>query len=478
MPSLSYKASNHPTYDSNVKIIQRNLNELRPLAEEKLQMSLWASISEDGYYGNDTAAAVKGFQQVFNCTPYDGIYGIKTDSALKKALSDMKEAFCAMPIATSINGASTCSTSSNASHSSSTGLCTTYETSSVVGDTPPVDASINNTASTTISYQDNSMTQTKVTSGEVMSTSIDDMLLKYSNEICEAAKKLNAIFSGLLNGINASIKIVEGDLEKLSNSFLADLFGNVKQAGENFIKQIKNLISKSISSLNSCATVIKELAQKFMLITYSNIQVSKAIIDQKIANTKQILASIGDKVKSYCSTKMDAAAEVIKEELLSGKIYVSYTKSRLKCIFTTVTHSHAFQFIKGFLKGIPDSIINFVEMFVVILNRNSYSDEEFETQLFKSACAGIDGLLLGILTTFLANLAAIAIFGSAAAAAAAGVVTAIGIAVGIIISCIYYVVAGRKGISFTEWVLTGLNSECFQNSLTFYRTEKSYSGGY
>lgn len=484
---MAYKASAHPKYDSNVKNIQRNLNELRPLAEEKFQMSLWAPISEDGYYGNGTAAAVKGFQQAFKCTPYDGIYGNQTDAALKKALSDLKGAYCAVPIATSINGGTVCSSSSKANQSTSAGMCTTYETSSVVGDNPPVDASINNSsASAYTSYQDYTMTETKITSGEAMSSAVNSS--NYLSEIQSVCDKLGGVFSTLFNGLNASIDTVGSDLQKLSDSWLADLFGNVKKAAESFYNAFRKVINAASSALSSAVKILKETAQKFFTIAYTNMQVSKAIMEQKIASAKEFIGSLGDKAKKHCSKSIDKIVKIVKDEMLSAKINLAFVKSRLSSALnlSTIESAANSKWYKGInikglnikgLGGIPGALLNFVGVFVLILTRDAYSESEWKEEMSKAMCQAIDGLLLGMVISLLTKVALLAIFGSAAATATGGVVVAIGIAVSCLVMGIYYVVAGKDDVTFTNWVLQKLDSEVVDRSLTFYTNEKARSGG-
>ena len=80
------ESSTHPVYSEEVLCIQRSLNRVHAtLSEDIVRKYGWPHISEDGYYGDESAKAVAAFQQFKKLTPPAyGILGNTTIGALNE----------------------------------------------------------------------------------------------------------------------------------------------------------------------------------------------------------------------------------------------------------------------------------------------------------------------------------------------------------------------------------------------------------
>ena len=78
-----YIPSANPKYDPFVLSIQRELNQLRSSLLHNLPF-----IKEDGYYGFETAKAIRAFQQTCNIRA-DGVYGPQTRNCILQKLREM-----------------------------------------------------------------------------------------------------------------------------------------------------------------------------------------------------------------------------------------------------------------------------------------------------------------------------------------------------------------------------------------------------
>jgi hypothetical protein len=78
-----YIASPSPRYDNNVLIIQRQLNSIKSGLLHNLPI-----VKEDGLYGEETARAVKAFQQACNISA-DGRFGSQTSFCMMQKLREM-----------------------------------------------------------------------------------------------------------------------------------------------------------------------------------------------------------------------------------------------------------------------------------------------------------------------------------------------------------------------------------------------------
>lgn len=86
-----YIASPNARYDNNVLIVQRQLNSIRSALLHNLPV-----IKEDGLYGEETARAVKAFQQACNIST-DGKFGSQTSSCMIQKLREMPSIGAAPP---------------------------------------------------------------------------------------------------------------------------------------------------------------------------------------------------------------------------------------------------------------------------------------------------------------------------------------------------------------------------------------------
>ena len=86
-----YIASPNARYDNNVLIVQRQLNSIRSALLHNLPV-----IKEDGLYGEETARAVKAFQQACNISA-DGKFGSQTSSCMIQKLREMPSIGAAPP---------------------------------------------------------------------------------------------------------------------------------------------------------------------------------------------------------------------------------------------------------------------------------------------------------------------------------------------------------------------------------------------
>lgn len=78
-----YIASSKPQYNSEVQVIQRQLNSIRSGLLHHLPI-----VREDGFYGVETARAIKAFQQTCNIK-VDGILGPQTHACMMQKLREM-----------------------------------------------------------------------------------------------------------------------------------------------------------------------------------------------------------------------------------------------------------------------------------------------------------------------------------------------------------------------------------------------------
>lgn len=262
---MVYKASSHPQYDSNVVNIQRNLNDLRPKAEEFFMMSLWGHLATDGKYGLKTAEAVKAFQKAFNCSPYDGIYGPATDAALHNAFTQLRIIENAKPVATSINQSSSpkhtqapiCSASSNTSQS--------IESNEIPS------CSINYTPANPTCHQDSFMCSTLCTSNtesqQPPTISTDNVKESFSEKLTEAIKKIaKAIYDSLANfstvgsiidELRSKIRDIAASATALKESIAQKFKNNIKWI-EDFLTKVKNSLKSSLNRLKSKATSLSK----------------------------------------------------------------------------------------------------------------------------------------------------------------------------------------------------------------------------
>lgn len=86
-----YVASPNARPDNNVLIVQRQLNSIRSTLLHNLPV-----VKEDGIYGEETARAVKAFQQACNITA-DGKFGSQTSSCIIQKLREMPSIGAAPP---------------------------------------------------------------------------------------------------------------------------------------------------------------------------------------------------------------------------------------------------------------------------------------------------------------------------------------------------------------------------------------------
>lgn len=86
-----YIASPNARYDNNVLIVQCQLNSIRSALLHNLPV-----IKEDGLYGEETARAVKAFQQACNISA-DGKFGSQTSSCMIQKLREMPSIGAAPP---------------------------------------------------------------------------------------------------------------------------------------------------------------------------------------------------------------------------------------------------------------------------------------------------------------------------------------------------------------------------------------------
>lgn len=236
---MVYKASSNPKYDSNVANIQRNLNAL----QEKRGMSMWPYLKADGYYGKQTADAVRGFQQAYNCTPYDGIYGNGTDSALRKALSDAQASYSAVPLATSINSSSSRNYSpANYTPDDSPQYCSVA----------PV-CSINSSESTpeqciVPDYQDDFMTRNKNTETPKPQPAVVTIEEEEEEESWWKALTNNIVykfFSNLYDCLDSLVSGLERNMQEAINN-PQKLLDKVRQILVNFMAKIGKIAVKCV----------------------------------------------------------------------------------------------------------------------------------------------------------------------------------------------------------------------------------------
>lgn len=86
-----YVASPKPQHNTEVLIFQRQLNTIRSALLHNLPI-----VSEDGYYGVETAKAVKAFQQACNISA-DGVLGPQTQACIMQKLREMPSISAAPP---------------------------------------------------------------------------------------------------------------------------------------------------------------------------------------------------------------------------------------------------------------------------------------------------------------------------------------------------------------------------------------------
>lgn len=101
-----YVASPKPQYNAEVLIFQRQLNTIRNTLLHNLPI-----IKEDGYYGVETAKAVKAFQQACNISA-DGKLGPQTQACIMQKLREMPS-ISAAPAPVQLEGPSLTSNISN-----------------------------------------------------------------------------------------------------------------------------------------------------------------------------------------------------------------------------------------------------------------------------------------------------------------------------------------------------------------------------
>lgn len=253
MAKFPYKADVHATADSNVRSLQKNLNQLRPLAEERFLMSVWGPVAEDGCYGPKTAEAVMGFQRVYNCSPYDGIYGTGTDTALKKALSDAKIKNNAKPVASaSINSSNACYTPADANYTPASGVCSSSASYDNNSTSEIPSCSINYTPASASTQQDDFMCTNQITDTtkvenntvSINKNEVDSFLEKLRSTLIYLAKKAHYVFIELPQNSVFSYSNVLGYLSLISDK-MEDLTPDFRSAYESIhgSQNVQNLYS-------------------------------------------------------------------------------------------------------------------------------------------------------------------------------------------------------------------------------------------
>lgn len=270
---MVYKASSHPQYDSNVVNIQRNLNEIRPKAEEFFRTSLWGQVATDGKYGPKTAEAVKAFQKAFNCSPYDGIYGPSTDAAMRHAFTQLKIIENAKPVATSIH-------QSSSSKTTPAPVCSSATISSepAIGNEAPV-CSINYTPANPICHQDSFMCSTLCTSSpdnvQLPTISTNDVERRISEQLSKGIRVIaNTIWEALKNFTTAG-SILDTLIEKIRD--LVAQSEDLKKAIETHYNNFRKTLAKSLENIKKGFSKSTKTQQSRFTSLAENAKGSKAI---------------------------------------------------------------------------------------------------------------------------------------------------------------------------------------------------------
>lgn len=318
---MVYKASPHPQYDSNVVNIQRNLNDLRPKAEEFFMMSLWGPLATDGKYGSKTAEAVKAFQKAFNCSPYDGIYGPATDAALHHAFTQLKIIENAKPVATSIN-------QSSSSKSTPAPVCSSSATSSqsTIGSEAP-SCSQNYTPANPICHQDSFMCSTLCTSSpepqRPPTVSTDNVEKSFSEKLTEAIKDIAQAIYDSLASFSTAGSIIDTLREKIHSiaARATALKEAIAQKFRNNINDIKNFLAKAKINLKGALSKLKSQATKLAKTVKGKGGGAAGavgfIIDTFLSVKKVFMLAFGEHTDAQLEKESNAAVESIILGLVS-----------------------------------------------------------------------------------------------------------------------------------------------------------------
>lgn len=370
-----YIASPKPQYNSEVQVIQRQLNSIRSGLLHNLPI-----VREDGFYGVETARAIKAFQQTCNIK-VDGILGPQTHACMMQKLREMP----------------------------SIGAAPSRYT---IG---PV--TVNQKGISPSGFSLNKVVDKFVEAVLIFNSTLKSVAHNVANLKDPSSEMVFRCFKGSLEKIDPTLKKMREALSKYHQ------YNNNSSVSADTLKLAKgNSLSQSLQGRIAAQTVSKANTNKRMAKYY--LKEATSAKDAILNNLKQydFVSKISSKLKSMG---------------LSNKVNLSKIKIKGAGVGVVFIYS---------LKDIIWDIFHLADLFDV-------SKKEAWLDDFKKDCYEfLDGLIIGCISYFLAQLIVVAGGAVAGLTISSGAIIMAIVIVSLIISLIFSYVLCSKDISFSRFI--------------------------